>query len=86
MSYSTPRTRVNWTVRRADHSPASSARGKNSWRYTYLPLRAMMWHLIKHRENFTFYITQSINHNKWYNSYSKLADMANKKRKLCDLE
>jgi len=38
----------------ADHSSPSNAEAKNVWRYTsILPCVLMVWHLVKHRNNFT---------------------------------
>jgi hypothetical protein len=43
--------------READHSPPSSAEVKNAWSYTSIPQYVFMaWCLVKHRDNFTFYI------------------------------
>jgi len=41
--------------REANHSPSSSAEVKNTWRYTSTPPYVMLWCLVKHRDNFTFY-------------------------------
>jgi hypothetical protein len=44
--------------READHSPPSSAEVKNAWSYISTPQYVLMaWYLVKHRENFTFYLT-----------------------------
>jgi hypothetical protein len=41
----------------ANHSPPSSAEVKNAWSYTSTPQYVFMaWCLVKHRDNFTFYI------------------------------
>jgi hypothetical protein len=41
----------------ADHSPPSSAVVKNEWSYTSTPQYVFMaWCLVKHRDNFTFYL------------------------------
>jgi hypothetical protein len=41
----------------ADHSPPSSAEVKNVWSYTSTPQYVFMaWCLVKHRDNFTFYL------------------------------
>jgi hypothetical protein len=41
--------------READHSPPSSAKVKNAWRYTSTSQYVfMVWFLVKHRGNFTF--------------------------------
>jgi hypothetical protein len=43
--------------READHSPPSSVEIKNAWSYTSSPQRVFMaWCLVKHRDNFTFYL------------------------------
>jgi hypothetical protein len=43
--------------READHSPPSSAEVKNAWSYTSTPQYVFMkWCLVKHRDNFTFYL------------------------------
>jgi hypothetical protein len=43
--------------READHSPPSSAEVKNAWSYNSAPQYAFMaWCLVKHRDNFTFYL------------------------------
>jgi hypothetical protein len=43
--------------READHSPPSSAEVKNVWSYTSIPEYVFMaWCLVKHRDNFTFYL------------------------------
>jgi hypothetical protein len=43
--------------READHSPPSNAEVKNAWSYTSTPQYVFMtWCLVKHRDNFTFYI------------------------------
>jgi hypothetical protein len=43
--------------RETDHSPPSSAEVKNEWSYTSTPQYAFMtWCLVKHRDNFTFYL------------------------------
>jgi hypothetical protein len=43
--------------REAYHSPPSSAEVKNAWSYTSTPQYACMaWCLVKHRDNFTFYL------------------------------
>jgi hypothetical protein len=43
--------------READHSPPSSAEVKNAWSYTCTPQYVFMaWCLVKHRDNFTFYL------------------------------
>jgi hypothetical protein len=48
---------VKRTGREADHSPQSSAEGKNAWSYTSTPQYVYMaWCLVKHRDNFTFYL------------------------------
>jgi hypothetical protein len=48
---------VKWPGREADHSPPSSAEIKNAWSYTSTPQYVFMaWYLVKHRDNFTFYI------------------------------
>jgi hypothetical protein len=41
----------------ADHSPPSSVEVKNAWSYTSTPQYVFMaWCLVKHRDNFTFYL------------------------------
>jgi hypothetical protein len=48
----------------ADHSPPSSAEVKNAWSYLPTPQYVFMeWCLVKHRDNFTFYLM--IIHGKW---------------------
>jgi hypothetical protein len=43
--------------READHSSPSSAGVKNEWSYTSTPQYVFMaWQLVKHRDNFTFYL------------------------------
>jgi hypothetical protein len=43
--------------READHSPPSSAEVKNAWSYTSTPPYVFIaWCLVKHRDNFTFYL------------------------------
>jgi hypothetical protein len=43
--------------READHSPPSSAEVKNAWSYISTPQYAFMaWCLVKHMDNFTFYL------------------------------
>jgi hypothetical protein len=43
--------------READHSPPSSAKVKNAWSYASTPLYILMaWCLVKHGDNFTFYL------------------------------
>jgi hypothetical protein len=43
--------------READHSPPSSAEVKNAWSYTSTPQYVFMaWCLVKHRDNFNFYL------------------------------
>jgi hypothetical protein len=43
--------------RETDHSPPSSAEVKNAWSYTSTPQYVFMaWCLVKHRNNFTFYL------------------------------
>jgi hypothetical protein len=52
--------------READHSPPTSAQVKKTWTYTSTPPYVFMaWCLVKHRENFTFYLegTKLLNHN-----------------------
>jgi hypothetical protein len=41
----------------ANHSPPSSAEVKNAWSYTSTPQYVFIaWCLVKHRDNFTFYL------------------------------
>jgi hypothetical protein len=48
---------VKLPAREADHSPPSSAEFKNVWSYTSTPPYFFMaWCLVKHRDNFTFYL------------------------------
>jgi hypothetical protein len=48
---------VNRPGREADHSPPSSAEVKDAWSYTSTPQYVFMaWCLVKHRNNFTFYL------------------------------
>jgi len=48
---------VKWPGHEADHSPPSSAEIKNVWSYTSIPPYILMtWCLVKHRDNFTFYL------------------------------
>jgi hypothetical protein len=43
--------------RETDHSLPSSAKFKNVWNYTFTPQYDFMaWCLVKHRDNFTFYL------------------------------
>jgi hypothetical protein len=43
--------------READHSPPTSAGVKNAWNYTFTSQYTFMaWCLVKHRDNFTFYL------------------------------
>jgi hypothetical protein len=43
--------------READHSPPSGAEVENTWSYTSIPQYVFMgWCLVKHRDNFTFYL------------------------------
>jgi len=43
--------------READHSPPSRAKVKNAWSYTFKPPYVfMVWGLVKHRDNFNFYL------------------------------
>jgi hypothetical protein len=43
--------------READNSPPSSAEIKTAWSYTSTPQYVFMaWCLVKHRDNFTFYL------------------------------
>jgi hypothetical protein len=42
---------------KADHLPPSSAEVKNAWSCTSIPQYVFMaWCLVKHRDNFTFYL------------------------------
>jgi hypothetical protein len=46
--------------READHTPPSSTEVNNAWSYTSTPLYVYMeWCLVKHRDNFTFYLLNS---------------------------
>jgi hypothetical protein len=46
--------------READHSPPSGAEVKNAWSYTSTPQYAfIVWCLVKHKDNFTFYLLLS---------------------------
>jgi hypothetical protein len=48
---------VKRRVRQVDHSPPSSAEVKHAWSYTSAPPYVfMVWCLVKHRDNFTFYL------------------------------
>jgi hypothetical protein len=43
--------------READHPPPSSAEVENAWSYTSTPQYVfMVWCLVKHRDNFIFYV------------------------------
>jgi hypothetical protein len=45
----------------ADHSPPSSAEIKNVWSISPLPQYVfMVWCLVKHRDNFTFYLCSEL--------------------------
>jgi hypothetical protein len=42
---------------KADHSLPSSSEVENAWSYTYTPQYVFMaCYLVKHRDNFTFYL------------------------------
>jgi hypothetical protein len=43
----------------ADHSPPSVAEVNNAWRHTSTPHVFIAWCLVKHRENFTFTLSNS---------------------------
>jgi len=46
---------------KAYHLPPSSAKAENEWGYTSSPPYIFMaWCLVKHKDNFTFYITGKI--------------------------
>jgi hypothetical protein len=48
---------VKWPGRESYHSPPSSAEVKEWGSYTSTPPYAFMaWYLVKHRDNFTFYL------------------------------
>jgi hypothetical protein len=48
---------VKRPAREADHSPPSSDEIKIAWSYTsILQYVFMAWYLVKHRDNFTFYL------------------------------
>jgi hypothetical protein len=52
---------TEWGVKRpeceADHSPKSNADVNNPWSYTSTPPYVFTpWYLIKHSDNFTFYV------------------------------
>jgi hypothetical protein len=52
---------VKRTGREADHSPPSSAEIKNAWSYISPPPHVFMaWHLVKHRNNFTFALEKTV--------------------------
>jgi hypothetical protein len=46
---------VKWPGRAADHSPPSSSKVKNVWHNTSTPIQ-LHGTVVKHRDNFTFYI------------------------------
>jgi hypothetical protein len=47
--------------READHPPHLVPRSKNAWSYTSTPQYAFVaWCLVKHRDNFTFYVYSPI--------------------------
>jgi len=50
-------TRVKQLGRVVDHTPPSSAKVKNGWRYTSTPNVCMAWNSVKHRANFTITFT-----------------------------
>jgi hypothetical protein len=52
---------VKWLGCEADHSPPCSAEVKNAWSYTSTPQYVFMaWCLVKHKDNFTFYLFLSL--------------------------
>jgi hypothetical protein len=56
--------------READHSPPSSAEVKHAWSYTSIPPYVfMVWCLVKHRDNFTFYLYCRTLHCSLYKSH-----------------
>jgi hypothetical protein len=50
-------SRIKQSAREAYQSPPSSAKVKNVWSYTSTPYFFMAWCLMKHRNNFIFYLT-----------------------------
>jgi hypothetical protein len=57
MIFFTASLEVKRPDREADHSPPSSAEIMNAWSYTCTRQYAFIaWCLVKHRENFTFYL------------------------------
>jgi hypothetical protein len=47
---------VKWPGHEADHLPPSSAKSRMHGAIPPLPQYFMMWCLVKHRDNFTFYM------------------------------
>jgi hypothetical protein len=48
---------IKWSRCEADHSPPPSAEVRNAWSYTPIPPYVFMaWYVVKHRDNFTFYV------------------------------